>query len=236
MKWLSSLFGNARTPEEEAQLDQYKHFRQLGRTYNLELVKHLPPPALPESGKKLGLYKAGTLIINQDDEIAVAYDYSLHHYRRIGKNTIERVMETSPPAADSDEMIYLRAMAGSRFSLFRVEDILPHRGARLKDLVTDEALDLMDIGLSSAGIPGIIVAGRLLSFDGFNMSSGTLIPVPEPVFESRIRPVIRKFMPDTPSAKPPLAPAQSAAFEAQVIRIALHEGGEDNSFYTDMEV
>ena len=236
MKWLSSLFGNARTPEEEAQLDRYKHFRQLGRTYNLELVKQLPPPALPESGKKLGLYKAGTLIINQDDEIAVAYDYSLHHYRRIGKNPIERALETSPPAADSDEMIYLRAMAGSRFSLFRVEDILPHRGARLKDLVTDEALDLMDIGLSSAGIPGIIVAGRLLSFDGFNMSSGTLIPVPEPVFESRIRPVISKFMPDKDGATAPLAPAQSAAFEAQVIRIALHEGGEDNSFYTDMEV
>jgi hypothetical protein len=102
--------------------------------------------------------------------------------------------------------------------------------------VTDEALDLMDIGLSSAGIPGIIVAGRLLSFDGFNMSSGTLIPVPEPVFESRIRPVISKFMSATPGTKPPLAPAQSAAFEAQVIRIALHDGGEDNSFYTDMEV
>jgi hypothetical protein len=236
MKWLSSFFGKTCSQEEETQLNRYRYFRQLGRAYNLELIKQLPPPALPESGKKLGLYKAGTLIINQDDEIAVAYDYSLHHYRRAGKNTIERALETSPPAADSDEMIYLSAMAGSRFSLFRVQDILPHRGAHLKDLVTDEALDLMDIGLSSAGIPGIIVAGRLLSFDGFNMSSGTLIPVPEPVFESRIRPVISKFMSATPGTKPPLAPAQSAAFEAQVIRIALHDGGEDNSFYTDMEV
>lgn len=236
MKWLSSLFGNARTPEEEAQLDRYRHFRQLGRAYNLELIKQLPPPALPESGKKLGLYKAGTLIINQDDEIAVAYDYCLHHYRRAGKNTIERTLETSPPAADSDEMIYLSAMAGSRFSLFRVEDILPHRGARLADLVNNESLELMDIGLSSAGISGIIVAGRLLSFDGFNMSSGTLIPVPEEVFESRIRSVIGKFMSNTAGATARLSPAQSAAFEAQVIRIALHDGGEDNSFYTDMEV
>ena len=217
-------------------MERYKRFRQLGRSYNLELIKQLPPPALPESGKKLGLYKAGTLIINQDDEIAVAYDYCLHHYRRAGKSAIERALETSPPAADSDEMIYLRAMAGSRFSLFSVEDILPHRGARLHDLVTDESLDLMDIGLSSTGIPGIIVAGRLLSFDGFNMSSGTLIPVPEPVFESRICSVISKFMPDRASQTARLSPAQSAAFEAQVIRIALHEGGEDNSFYTDMEV
>lgn len=236
MKWLSSLLGKSQTPEQEAQLERYKRFRQLGRELNLTLIKQLPPPALPESGKKLGLSKAGTLIINQDDEIAIAYDYCLHHYRRAGKNTIERNLETSPPAEDSDEMTYLKAMAGSRFSLFRVEDILPHRGARLMDLVTNEPVELLDIGLSSAGIPGVIVTGRLLNFDGFNMSSGTLIPVTEPVFESRMRPVISKFIPVDPGPHPILSPAQAAAFEAQIIRIALHEGGEDNSFYTDMEV
>jgi hypothetical protein len=73
-----------------------------------------------------------------------------------------------------------------------------------------------------------------LTFDGFNMSSGTLIPVPEVVFESRMRTVIGKFLPDT-DEPPTLSPAQSAAFEAQIIRIALHDGGEDNSFFTDME-
>ncbi len=236
MKWLLSLFGNTHTPEQEAQRERYKHFRELGRSYNLELIKQLPPPALPESGKKLGLYKAGTLILNQDDEIAVTYDYCLHHYRRVGKNTIERTLESAPPAEGSDAMTYLEVMAAARFSLFRVEEILPHRGARLMDLVTGTSLELMDIGLSSAGIPGIIVAGRLLSFADFNMSSGTLIPIPEAVFESRIQPVMKKFMPDAPTATSPLSPAQSAAFEAQVIRIALHDGGEDNSFYTDMEV
>jgi hypothetical protein len=236
MKWLSSFFGKTCSQEEETQLNRYRYFRQLGRAYNLELIKQLPPPALPESGKKLGLYKAGTLILNQDDEIAVAYDYCLHHYRRVGKNTIERAIETTPPASGSDEMTYLSAMASSRFSLFRVEDILPHRGARVLDLLTAESLKLMDIGLSSTGIPGIIVAGRLLSFDTFKMSSGTLIPVPEAVFETLIQTVIRKFLPDAPDATTSLSPAQCAAFEAQVIRIALHHGGEDNSFYTDMEV
>lgn len=234
MKWFLSLLGREPKQEDEELMDRYKRFRQLGRSYNLELIKQLPPPALPESGKKLGLYKAGTLILNQDDEIAVAYDYSLHHYRRAGKNAIERALATSPPALDSDEMVYLKSMATARFSLFRVEDILPRRGASLVDLVTGKRLDLMDIGLSSAGTPGIIVAGRVLSFDGFNMSSGTLIPVPEGVFESRMRAVISKFLPDT-DEPPTLSPAQSAAFEAQVIRIALHDGGEDNSFFTDME-
>lgn len=236
MKRLFSLFGRSRDNNTDEQLDHYKRFRELGRHFNLGLIKQLPPPALPECGKKLGLYKAGTLILNQDDEIAVAYDYCLHHHRRAGRNIIERTLENNPPAPDSDEMIYLRALSAARFSLFRIEDILPHRGARLGDLLTGQAVEVTDFSLSSTGMPGIILAGRLLHFDTFVMSSGTFIPVPEPIFESRIQPVIGKFIPEITNASPQLSPAQWAAFEGQVLRIALHDGGEDNTFYTDMEV
>lgn len=232
--WLFSLFRRSRHEDDEARLDRYKQFREWGRRYNLTLIKLLPPPALPECAKKLGLYKAGTLILNQDDEIAVAYDFCLHHYRRAGKTVIDRTLETSPPAPGTLGAIYLQAMVQARFSLFRVLDILPQRGARLVDLVTDVPVELLDIGLSSTGLPGMIVAGRLLSFEDFTMSSGTLIPVPEPVFESRIQPVIRKFLPENPAARPRLSPAQQAAFEAQILRIALH-AGEDTSFFTDIE-
>lgn len=236
MKRLLSLFRRSRDDSAGDQLDRYKHFRELGRRYNLDLIKQLPPPALPECGKKLGLYKAGTLILNQDDEIAIAYDYCLHHHRRAGKNLIERTLENSPPAPDSDEMIYLRALSSARFSLFRIEEILPHRGARLHNLVTGETVEVIDLSLSSTGMPGIILAGRLLPFDSFVMSSGVFIPIPEPIFESKIQPVIAKFIPEIPNASPSLSPAQWAAFEGQVLRIALHDGGEDNTFYTDMEV
>jgi hypothetical protein len=232
--WLFSLFRRTRNEDAEARLDHYKQFRELGRRYNLTLIKLLPPPALPECAKKLGLYKAGTLILNQDDEIAVAYDYCLHHYRRAGKTVIDRTLEASPPAPGTLEAVYLQAMAHAHFSLFRVLDILPQRGAQLIDLVTEVPVDLLDIGLSSTGLPGMIVAGRLLSFEDFTMSSGTLIPIPEPVFESRIQPVIRKFLPEKPAAGPRMPRAQQAAFEAQILRIALH-AGEDTSFFTDIE-
>ena len=236
MKRLFSLFGRSRDDGADHSLDLYKRFRQLGRTCNLALIKQLPPPALPECGKKLGIYKAGTLILNQDDEIAVAYDYCLHHHRRAGRNIIERTLENPPPAMGSDEMTYLQTLSAARFSLFRIDEILPHRGARLRDLLMGESVAVMDLGLSSTGMPGIIVAGRLLRFDAFAMSSGTLIPIPEPILESRIQPVIGKFIPNAPHASPALSPAQWAAFEGQILRIALHDGGEDNTFYTDMEV
>lgn len=238
MKWLFSLFtgqSDQDADSHEALIEQYRKLRKLGRELNLDLVRQLPPPAVPECGKKLGIYKAGTLILNQDDELALVFDYALHHYRRAGKNVIERTLENSPPKQDSPEMDYLQSLLSARFSVFRIEDILPHRGARLRDLITGDPVDLTDLGLSSTGQAGILLTGRLLTIGEITLSSGTLIPVPEPVLESRILPVINKFIPHIPCEKSELSTAQSAAMEAQILRIALHEGGEDNVFYTDVE-
>lgn len=236
MKWLFSLFGRSRSETDDLRLERYKHFRELGRKINTDLARQLPKPAVPECGKKLGLVKSGTLILNQDDEIALLYDYCVHHYRRVGKNWIERALENSPSADGSDEMAYFQAMISARFSLFRIVEIIPHEGAQLLDMLSGGEARLMDIGLASAAVPGLLVAGRLLTLEDFQMSSGTLIPVAEPVFEELMKPVIQKFLPDgsTPGSSE-LSPAQAAAFEAQILRIAIHQGGEDISFYTDME-
>jgi hypothetical protein len=90
----------------------------------------------------------------------------------------------------------------------------------------------MDRSLASTGLAGLIVAGRLLTLEGFVLSSGSLIPVPPAVYESRIRAVIGKYFPDDASRGQPLSPARSAAFEAEVLRIALHAEA-DVAFYTD---
>lgn len=235
MKW--PFFFKKNTDDRDSELvDRYKRCRETGRNLNTTLAKQLPKAAVPECGKKLGLFKAGTLILNNDDEIAILYDYCLYHYRRAGKNMIERYLEQSPPPPASDEMLILQAMLKSHYSVFRVEEIKPHQGAILRDLLTDGTLNLMDIGLSETGMPGIILAGRILPFADFHMSSGTLIPVPDVAFEDKIAPIIRKFMRDkTPDSGPLFSPAQDASFTAQLIRVSLHAGGEDNSFYTDIE-
>jgi hypothetical protein len=68
------------------------------------------------------------------------------------------------------------------------------------------------------------------------MSTGTLIPVPDPVYEGHILPIIKKFMPDgKPDQQRPMSAGQTASYVAQMIRVALHAGGMDNVFYTDIE-
>jgi hypothetical protein len=196
----------------------------------------VPKSVVPEYGKKLGIAKAGTLIINNEDEIAILYDYIFHHFRRAEKTVIDRYVETTPPASESPEAELLGAMQKSYYSLFRVERIKPRQGAVLHDLLTDASLDLMNVSLSDTGEPGIILAGRILPFGDFAMSSGTMIPVSEAVYQQHITPVLDKFLNDKARDTHPLLPsAQEAAFVAQIIRAALREGGEDNTFYTDIE-
>jgi len=234
MKWFPFFKSKPKNNAEE-RIDRYKEWRATGRALNLTLIKQLPKTAVPECGKKIGLFKAGTLILNNDDEIAVLYDYCLHHYLRAGKNAIERYRE-SLTEVDSRDAVLLDAMQDSRYSVFRVLEIHPHQGASLLDLVQGDSLELMDISVSETGEPGMVLSGRLLKIEDFHMSSGTLIPLPDPVFDDKIKPILRKFLKsDEPGEKPKLSPGQRATFTAEILRVSLHAGGEDNVFYTDME-
>ena len=235
MKWPFS-FKKKPTSDNQAIIDRYRELRGDGLELNLNLVKQLPKVAVPECGKKLGISKAGTLILNNDDEIAILYDYCLHHYRRGGKNVIERYLENSPPPPDSTEMLILQAMMASYYSLFRVLEILAHPSVNLQDLLTGKTILLVDRGLSDTASPGQIIAGRVLPFAEFNISSGTLIPLPELVYEENIIPVARKFFKtDELGNRPDLSHGQEAAFVAEIIRVSLQAGGADNVFYTDVE-
>ena len=235
MKWPFSFKKKPRA-EDEALVERYKEFRTAGRELNMALAKQLPKAAVPECGKKLGLIKAGTLILNNDDEIAVLYDYCLHHYRRDGKTTIERHLENAPPPPESIEMALLQAMLAAYYAVFEIVEIHPHKGAALRNLANGELIDLLDISLSETGEPGIVLAGRILPLADFNMSSGTLIPLPGSAYEDKIKPVIRKFTKSAePGQKPKLSAGQEATYTAEIIRVALHADGEDNVFYTDIE-
>ncbi|QSA96302.1 hypothetical protein [Methylococcus sp. EFPC2] len=233
MKWFPFFRKNPRRSERAG---RYQQLRKAGRELNAVLAKQVPKTAIGECGKKLGIYKAGNLILNNDDEIAILFDYAIHHYRRGGKTVIERYLEQSPPEPGSDAATLLQAMQQSRYSVFRVVEIEPNQGARLHDLLRGDSLDLMDLGLAATGTPGVVLAGMVLPLDDFHISSGSLIPLPEGVFEEKILPVADKFMAaDADGTRPVLSPAQAASFAAQVIRIALYAGGEDNTFYTDIE-
>ena len=110
-----------------AMLPRYQHLRQVALQLNNRLVKLLPKEVLNEGGKKLGILKGNTLVLDTEDMICVLMDYCIYNVRRQGLNAIEQLLAKSPPPPDSDEMVVLKGMKEARYSIFMVEAV--ERGA-----------------------------------------------------------------------------------------------------------
>ena len=224
MNWLRNLLTKG-SGSSKAAAEAHRTARESLKTLQLSLIKQLPPSAFPEAAKKLGLAKVGTIVIQQDDEFAVVYDYCIHHHRRTGKNIIER-------AAESDALAdMLRPLNNSFFSVFKVDEINPHLGAQVTDMISGTSLSLFDRSVADNGQKDLLLVGRLVPIDGGYISTGWLIPTLEPIFESRLKPIIERFR----NSRDQLSETQHAAIEAQILRVCLQFTSEDLGFFTDMD-
>src|SRR5438105_4903900 len=113
--WLRRIAGTGQ-PSAEARrhyaalVPRYEHLRNVALRLNDRLVKTLSRRDLDEGGKKLGILRGNTLVLDTEDEIAVLMDYCIYDLRRKGSNAVERYLADSPPPAESDEMVLLQAM------------------------------------------------------------------------------------------------------------------------------
>lgn len=231
MSLLSFIAGN-----EDEVLERYKELRERGRELNDLLIKQLTKTAILECAKKLGLREGKTLVLDSEDELSVLFDYCLYSHRLSGKSTIDRYLESAPPSTLlDDERLLLKAMSDSYYSLFLVDAVEAGKGGTLRDLVRDETLFLMDIGLGQSARSGLMLAGRVLPLPDFNMSSGALIPVEGDEVRQQVTFILKKFIKHKKPGGVVLSPGQEAAFSAQIIRVLLRAGLFDNIRYREIE-
>ncbi len=157
-------------------LKRYKELREVGLRLNSRLMETLPHSALDEGGKKLGILKKNVLTLDSEDEIAVLADFCIHDVRRPGANAVDRLLaESLPPGGD--EMVLLQALRQARYSLFAVETVEPGVGVHVRDLLRDEPLFLVEVGLSRSAPAGMVLAARVMAPEGISMTTGAALPV-----------------------------------------------------------
>ncbi|MBM4328140.1 MAG: hypothetical protein FJ118_13370 [Deltaproteobacteria bacterium] len=211
----------------------YKRLRKVSSHLNNSLVLHLPRRAVTESARKLGLRSGKFVVLDDLDELAVLLDYCLYNFRRRGKTLIEECLGNDTYPEGSDERLLLEAMAQSHYSVFIVRETLPGTGAYLYDVLLDDDLFLMDVGLSSTARLNRFFAGRVLPMPAFWMTSGTFIPLGPDVLEWEVTPTLEKLVRIVPENEKALvlSASQEASFSARIIRAALREGAMEHVQY-----
>jgi hypothetical protein len=215
-------------------LPRYKHLRQVGRKLNTRLVETLSRSVMNEGGRRLGILEGDALLLDTEDEIAVLMDYCIHDVRRHGINTVEEFLRSSPPPAESDEWILLQALRQCRFSVFVVESSESGVGVYVRDLLRDESLFLVDVGLSQSAPVGMILAARLMAPEGIGMTTGAALPVDtlSPAERAGFVEELRDAFKGVDFRN--LSPEEASDFAGTVIRTCLAEGAAEGIAYVEL--
>jgi hypothetical protein len=123
-------------------------------------------------------------------------------------------------------------MQAAFFSLFQVRDVVEGVGIRVTDLLRDQEHFLADVGFSQSAVEGIVLAARVLPFEGFIMTTGAALPVETDVLEWVAGSVGRSGM--SAESMRELPPEVWAQVEAKVVRACLHSEGNQRTTYEDV--
>ncbi len=164
---------------------RYKHLRSVRINLNSTLTSLLSAESLHEGGRRLRMLRGKTFFFNDPDESNVLADYCLYDIRKNGVNVIDQYLANSPPDDGTDEMTILRSMQHAIYSCFEIESAESGLGIFVLDLFSKERHLIVDIGLGSTGVPGMIFASRILPFDGFSMTGGAAILIGIPPQDNR---------------------------------------------------
>jgi hypothetical protein len=159
-------------------VDRYTRLRPIMWRLNNEVLPgYLSKRAIEACAKRLGMWRQGALVLENEDEMAILMDYCLHAYCDEGDDTVERYVVDSRPSPNSEEYAVLKAMLESFHTLVRITEVLPRVGARVTDLWTDCEYLLIDMGFSHTAKKGAVLATRILPYGELVTTSGAALPV-----------------------------------------------------------
>jgi hypothetical protein len=173
-------------------LVEYQELRAVQRALNVDLSKTLSRKAIEETARRLGLWEAGRIVFEDEEEVQVLNDSALYDYFPRGKNAVERYAARGLYESSTIEHVVLEAMTKARVELVELVALVPDVGVQARDLLFGGELLLADIGLSQTAEEGIVLAPRLLDFPSFSMTTGVAH-----VFERSLAALIARSFRDT---------------------------------------
>lgn len=155
---------------------RYRHLRAISTQHHMDILKLVSRDALLQKARRLGLAHGRTFLLEDIDEMNYVFDLSVYTAEAGRARAVDRYARSAQFAAQSDEMLVLRAMCAARFSILYIVRRHETAGLVAMDLFRDAPVWLVDIGLESSVADGEIIATRLFTPDQFSMTAGVFAP------------------------------------------------------------
>jgi hypothetical protein len=164
-------------------LTRYRRLRQISKEHHQGVMDIIAPDVMLNWAKRLGLTQGKNVVLESEYEIILAEDLATYLARPGRSHPLDRYARAARLAPNSDEAIVLEAMRHPHFSLWRVERRHETAGLILRDLLRGGEIRLIDEAMEMNARPGVEMAARLLSLEGFEMTARIIVPVTRDLME-----------------------------------------------------
>ena len=212
--------------EKDADYERYIRLRAVSKKLNLELTRRLQKKEIYRCGKDLGLLRNKTLVFSSEDDVGVLMDYCINNSSG-KKSCIGLYIEQSSFEQASDEMMMLKALRESFFSICQVHRTEKGYLCYAEDILRQQSVALTDVGFGSSAVPGVLIAARLMKMPASNyyMTTGAPVPIREKWAIDAVGTILRKFTRPIESGN--LSNTQANSLGKQVIRLLLRQDNEN---------
>jgi len=220
--------------DTDSEFQRYKRFRETAKALSVQLVEQLRTGSLKKCGKDLGIFKNGAFILGSEDETPVLMDYCIHSQRVGKKPFIDFFIEQSSYEALSDEMMLLKALSHSHFTVISITGTEKNYLVQALDILRQQELTLIDSGLGQTAKPGLMMAARLLRIPAsdYYMTTGAGVPFMSDAALDGLERLISKYAPALERGN--LSPSQESSFTKQLIRMQLRTQTQEHMEYTNV--
>jgi hypothetical protein len=221
--------------EKDTDYERYRRLRAVSTKINTELSRLLNKKEIYRCAKDLGRLKKNTLVLNNEDDLSTLMDYCIHNPS--GKRScIDGYIERSSFEPVSDEMMLLKALRESFFSILQVNSTEKGYLCHVDDILRKQNIILLDIGLGSSAPPGMLVAARLIKMPAahYYMTTGAPMLIREPHAIGAVATTLRAFTRSIDSGY--LSQTQANAIGKRVTRAVLRQENENSRLVAPEEV
>jgi hypothetical protein len=210
-------------------LARYRQLREISKRHHHEILKHISHDTILHQARRLGLARGRTVILDDMEEMDFVFDLAIHTAPPGRSRAIDRYARSARLAAPSDEALVLEAMRAARFSILVIERRHEAAGLVATDLIRQDTVWLVDLGLESSMPDGATIATRLYTPDRFAMTAGVNVPFDFAMVED-----LRAELPPRLGKGGLTALIDDRRFAEVVYRVALADGIMDRIAFQDL--
>ncbi|HXB74507.1 MAG TPA: hypothetical protein VNY05_40100, partial [Candidatus Acidoferrales bacterium] len=144
-----------------ADVERYRRLRAATDKLGTDIVRHIPERAYDDIGEALGIPHDGVVVLGNKDVSGIMADCCLHDwYDENELNVVQRYAETHPAQPGTDQHFVFNALLDAKYRVLKVRSLVPGAGAHCEDIMYNENLFVMDVGMSLNPVAGWVLATR----------------------------------------------------------------------------